>query len=312
MSRVSYAECLPVADRANWRISDILGDHQFDVTRRWLPAPLSGADGIACLTRTEELKLSHVELGAYAHVLGCLEEFMAPTMMRLARNVELEDRAGFEALASVATDDIKHVGLFREIRARVNAALGFPLALLPEVGRVTSVVLSKHIGAVLLLTASISLLSEQHYLMCFQEDVTLDPLTRKIFKAYWRETSQHARLEHLETLRMFQAMTAPERDDAINDFVELMLGMEGLLQVQARFDVQNLLRYIRRPLANLEQAEILAAVLTAKRYTFIESGLLHPSFRELFSMVATRTQRQRVEEALGATLATVPEAESRG
>lgn len=78
MSRVSYAECLPNADRTSWRISDVLGDHHFDVTRRWMPAPLSGADGITCLTRAEELKLSHVELGAYAHLLGCLEEFIAP------------------------------------------------------------------------------------------------------------------------------------------------------------------------------------------------------------------------------------------
>jgi hypothetical protein len=52
------------------------------------------------------------------------------------------------------------------------------------------------------------------------------------------------------------------------------------------------------------QAEILGAVLAAKRYTFIESGLMHPSFRELFSMIPTRAQRQRVEQALGATLTT--------
>jgi hypothetical protein len=45
-------------------------------------------------------------------------------------------------------------------------------------------------------------------------------------------------------------------------------------------------------------------VLAAKRYTFIGSGLMHPSFRELFSMIATRAQRQRVEQALGATLTT--------
>ena len=304
MSGVCSAECLSNTARTSWRISEVLGDHHFDVTRRWLPAPLSGADGIACLTRAEEVKLSQVELGAYAHLLGCLEEFIAPTMMRLARDVELDNRAAFEVLSGVATEDIKHIGLFREVRARVNGALGFPLALLPEVRRVTSVVLSKHVGAVLLLTASTELLSEQHYLTCFQEDASLDSLTRRIFKAYWLEASQHARLVHRESLRVFQGMAAAERDEAIDDFIELMLGMEGLLHVQARFDVENLLRYIRRPLVKREQTEILAAVLAAKRYTFIESGLIHPSFRELFSLVATRAQRQRVEEALGATLTT--------
>jgi hypothetical protein len=40
----------------------------------------------------------------------------------------------------------------------------------------------------------------------------------------------------------------------------------------------------------------------AEKDDAIESGLMHPSFRQLFSMVATRAQRERVEQALGTTL----------
>jgi hypothetical protein len=303
MSRVASAECLASGHRAGWRISDVLGDYHFDVRRRWLPAALSGAEHIACLSRTEELKLGHAELGAYTHVLAAMQMFIAPTLRRLARAVEADEPATFEALSHAATEDVKHMALFREVRARLNADLGFPLALLPDVGRVTGVVLDKQLGAVLLLTASIELLAERHYLTCFHEDTSLDPLVWRVFNAYWREASRHARLEYLETLRVFEGMALGEKDAAIDDFVELIRGLDDILQVQARFDVENLLRSIRRPLTSAEQTEVLAGVLAAKRHTFIESGLMHPSFRELFSLVATRAQRLRVEQALGTTLA---------
>jgi hypothetical protein len=290
-------------DDMGWRISDVLADSHFDLRRRWLPTALSGAESITCLTRAEELKLSHVELGAYTHLLASMQTFIAPTLRRLARAVEADEPATFEALSHAATEDVKHMALFREVRARLNADLGFPLALLPEVGRVTGVVLDKRLGAVLLLTASIELLAERHYLTCFHEDTSLDPLVWRVFNAYWREASRHARLQYLETLRVFEGMALVEKDGAIDDFVGLVLGLDEILNVQARFDVENLLRAMRRPLTSAERTEVLAGVVAAKRHTFIASGLMHPSFRELFSLVATRAQRLRVEQALGTTLA---------
>jgi hypothetical protein len=303
MSRVASTVCGADGHRAGWRISDVLGDDHFDPRCRWLPAALSGTGHITCLTRAEQLRLSHVELGAYTHLVAAMQTFIAPTLRRLAHAVEAREPATSEALFHAATEDVKHMALFREVRARLNADLGFPLVLLPEVGRVTGMVLDKQLGAVLLLTASIELLAERHYLTCFHQDTSLDPLVWRIFNAYWREASRPARLEFVETLRVFERMALAERDQAIDDFVALMRGLDEILSSQARFDVENLLRSIRRPLTSAERAEVLAGVLAAKRYTFIESGLAHPTFRELFSLVATRAQRLRVEAALGTTLA---------
>ena len=132
----------------------------------------------------------------------------------------------------------------------------------------------------------------------------LDPLTRHIFESHWREESQHARLEHAETLRAFRGLTLAEQERAIDDFIDLITGMEGLLHIQARLDVENLQRCIWRRLEKSEQAEILAAVLAAKRDTFVESGLTHPNFQELLRMVTTPEQQQKVRDALGAALTT--------
>lgn len=303
MSTYSYADCLARSYRVNWRISEVVGDRHFDTSRHWLPAPLSGADRVDGLSPTEKVKLNQVEMGAYAHLFGFVEAFIAPKVLTLARDFELTNRDAFDALTTFAAEEVKHMTLFREVRAGVDAALGFPLALLPGADEVARAVLSKHTGAVLLLTAAIEWFTQQHYLACFSNDDALDPLTRDIFRFHWLEESQHARMDHLETLRAFGAMTEHERDQAIDDLIELVGAVDGLLQTQSRLDVQNLQSCLWRKLDEGEREGVYAAVLAAKRYAFIESGVTHPNFQELLGLVTTPAQQARVRAALGGVLA---------
>jgi hypothetical protein len=303
MATYSYTECLQNAYRVNWRLDEVLGARQFDRSRRWLPARLSGAAGARCLTIEEKVKLTHVEMGAYAHLFGFVEEFIAPKVLGLARDFELDDRGAFDALTNFAAEEVKHMTLFRELRGRVDAAVGFPLALIPGAKDVARAVLDKQEGAVLLLTAAIEWFTQLHYLTCFKDDNTLDPWVKHIFKAHWLEESQHAKMDHLETLRAYARMTPAEKDRAADDLIELVGAVDGLMQAQARLDVDNLSRYLGRPLAEAEWHEVHASVLRAKRYTFIESGVTHPNFQELFGMVATPAQQQKVQQALGGVLA---------
>ena len=299
MASYSYAECLKNSYRINWKIGDVVGGRHFDTSRPWLPFRLSGAAHIACLTPAEKIKLSQVEMGAYAHLFGFVEEFIAPKMLMLARDFEIDRREAFDALANFAAEEVKHMSLFREVRASVDGTLGFPLALLPGAPDVARAVLSKNTGAVLLLTSAIEWLTQQHYLCCFESDDSLDPFTKHIFKSHWLEEAQHARMDHLETLRAFRAMSAAERDRAIDDLIELLSAMDGLLQTQAQLDVDNLQACLWRRLGQAEQQQIRIGVLAAKRYTFIESGVTHPSFRDLLGLVATPAQQQRLRDAVG-------------
>jgi hypothetical protein len=298
----SYAECLRNSYRVNWKVADVIGGRHFDVGRRWLPARLSGAARISCLTAEEKLTLDHVEMGAYAHLFGYVEEFIAPRMVHLAQDFELDDREAFDALTNFAAEEVKHMTLFREVRAAVDDAVGAPLALLPGARDVARVVLSKNTGAMLLLTSAIEWFTQLHYLTCFKDDESLDPFTRDIFKSHWLEESQHARLDHLETLRAFRGMTEAEKDQAIDDLIALVGAVDGLLQTQGGLDVENLQKSLGRTLGKTEQQEVLAAVVAAKRYTFIESGVTHPNFQELFALVTTPAQQRKVQEALGGVL----------
>ena len=78
MPNYSYAECLEKSYKVNWTIDEVVRDQEFDLTQSWLPASLSGADGAGWLSDEEKTKLTHVEMGAYAHLFGYVEEFIAP------------------------------------------------------------------------------------------------------------------------------------------------------------------------------------------------------------------------------------------
>ena len=298
MATYTYAECLENSYRINWKIADVIGGRAFDRSRPWVPARLSGAPGVRCLGEAEKIKLTHVEMGSYAHLFGFVEEFIAPKVVSLARDFELTDREAFDALTNFAAEEVKHMTLFREVRGLVDASVGFPLALLPGAQDVARAVLSKNTGAVLLLTAAIEWFTQLHYLTCFRDDGTLDPFTKHIFKSHWLEESQHARLDNLETLRAFDKMTDAETDEAIEDLITLVGAVDGLLQQQSALDVQNLARYLGRPLSPADSEEVYDAVLAAKRYTFIESGVTHPNFQEVFGAVTTRAQQEKVEHTL--------------
>lgn len=302
MSNYSYADCLKNSYRVNWKISDVIDGRHFDTACRWLPSRLSGAARVTGLTTDERMKLNHVEMGAYAHLFGYVEEFIAPRMVALARDFELDNREAFDALTNFAAEEVKHMTLFREVRAAVDDALGVRLALLPGARDVARVVLSKNTGAMLLLTAAIEWFTQLHYLTCFKDDESLDPFTKHIFKSHWLEESQHARMDHLETLRAFRGMTDAEKDQAIDDLITLVGAVDGLLQTQARLDVENLQQVLGRTLGKGVQEEVLASVLAAKRYTFIESGVTHPNFQELFGLVTTPAQQRKVQEALTGVL----------
>ena len=298
MPTYSYEECLQTAYRINWRIGDVIGSQQFDCSRRWLPRALSGVNRCADLTEDEKMKLTHVEMGAYAHLFSYVEEFIAPRMLSLAQDFEIHNRPAFDALVNFAAEEVKHMNLFREVRARVDEAIGFPLALIGDEKAVARAVLEKNTGAMLLLTAAIEWFTQRHYLTAFKDDEGLDPFTKHIFRHHWLEEAQHAKIDHLETIRAFEAMTPTEKDTAIDDLIGLVAAVDGLLGQQAALDVQNLERYLGRALPEAKRHDVHRGVLRAKRYAFIESGVTHPNFIALFAAETTPAQQGKVQDAL--------------
>jgi hypothetical protein len=305
MPTYSYKKSLANSYKVNWRIEDVLGQQGFDPTKRWLPLRLSGASFVTCLDEEEKRALTHVEMAAYAHLFGYVEEFIAPKIAELSQDFAVEGREAFDALTNFAAEEVKHMNLFRRLRERVDQTLGFETQLLGDQAATARYVLSKSTGAVLLLTACIEWFTQLHFTEAFQEDGGLDPLTKRAFRAHWQEESQHAQMDHLETLRAFAGLDAAGRERAIDELIELVAAVDGLLQKQVGYDVENLARVLGRDFTPAERADLEQGLLRAKRWTFIESGVTHPRFQELFAEVTTPAQQARVGAALTGLLAPV-------
>jgi hypothetical protein len=298
MPNYSYARCLQNAYKVNWKIDDLIGDKQFDLDKHWLPDALSGAQHVTCLDKEEKRKLTQVEMASYAHLFGYVEEFVAPKVTELAQEFAIDGREAYDALTNFAAEEVKHMTMFRRLRDRVNDTLAIDARLLGHQAQTARYVLSKHTGAVLLLTACIEWLSQLHFTAAFDKDQDVDPLTKDVFRAHWQEESQHAQMDHLETLRCFDGIAESERSQAVDDLIELVQAVDGLLQEQSAFDVENFAEYLGRSFTPQEHAQIEAGILRAKRWTFIESGVTHPRFQELFVEVTTAEQQQRVGASL--------------
>jgi len=303
MPTYSYANCLANAYKVNWRIEEVLGTRRFDPTKRWLPRSLSASQAISFLSDGERRALTHVELSAYAHLFGYVEEFIAPKVSALARDYEIDQRVAFDALTSFAAEEVKHMNLFRAVRDRVDEELGLRLARLGGEAETARFVLGQSTAAVMLLTSAIEWLTQRHYLDAFKDDADLDPLIQAIFKAHWLEESQHAQLDHLETMRAFGALDEAGRERAVDELIALVTAVDGLLRQQVEHDVENFARLLGRQFDTAQIAELHRELLRAKRWTFILSGVTHPRFDELFHAVTTPAQRERVGAALEALFA---------
>jgi len=184
--------------------------------------------------------------------------------------------------------------------------LGFELDLLAGASSTAQFVLGKSTAAVLLFISVLEWMTQGHYIDAIQDDAALDPFAKSIFKAHWLEESQHAQLDHLETVRAFEALTPAGRERAIDELIEIVTAVDGLLRQQVGHDIANLERLLRRSFDARERAELEREVLRAKRWTFVLSGATHPRFQELFGQVATPEQQSRVGAALERIVAAEP------
>ena len=93
-------------------------------------------------------------------------------------------------------------------------------------------------------------------------------------------------------------MTAEERDLAVDDVIELVAAVDGILQAQAKADASYFAAKCGRAVDEAEARAIEAAFLTTCRWQYIHSGAKHPHFGKVLSSLITENQGQRIQAAL--------------
>ena len=163
---------------------------------------------------------------------------------------------------------------------------------------VARAVLGKSTWAVLALTLDIELFTQLHYRQSIEHDTKLSELFKDVFLYHWKEESQHAILDELEWVRHDAGLTAEQRDRAIDEFIELVVAVDGILQAQAKADTGYFVAKCGRTVRQAEEHAIEDAFLKAYRWQYIHSGAQHPHFGKVFSSLITENQGQRIQAAL--------------
>jgi hypothetical protein len=129
-------------------------------------------------------------------------------------------------------------------------------------------------------------------------DTELSELFKDVFLFHWREESQHAILDELEWVRCDADLTAEQRERAVDEFIELVAAVDGILQAQAKADAAYFAATCGRPVGEAEVRAIEVAFLKAYRWQYIHSGAQHPQFSKVLMSLITEKQGQRIQAAL--------------
>jgi catechol 2,3-dioxygenase-like lactoylglutathione lyase family enzyme len=204
---------------------------------------------------------------------------------------------GFEPVGA-DTITIEEGGHLRHMFFDVRDVLpdGYRFDIDPDA--VAHAVLGKSIWAVLALTLDIELFTQLHYRRSIDPDAELSELFKDVFLYHWKEEMQHAILDELEWVRHDAGLTAEKRDVAVDEFIELVAAVDGILQAQATADAGYFAATCSRAVGQAEAGAVEAAFLKAYRWQYIHSGAQHPYFGKVLSSPITKNQGGRIQAAL--------------
>jgi hypothetical protein len=301
-----YARCIETSKRMRWNIDeDVIRGRRFDVAHKFLPDGLSLANAFTTLSTYEKRFVSQIQGRTYANVFGLVERFINAKVLELSHDHWFGDQVALEALVRFSDEELKHQALFRRIDTMISDVLPGGYRFDVDPNAVAHAVLGKSTWAVLALTLDIELFTQLHYRQSIEPDGELSELFKDVFLYHWREESQHAILDELEWLRHDAELTAEERDRAVDEFIDLVGAVDGVLQGQAKADAGYFAMKCGRAVDKAEEQAIEAAFLKAYRWQYIHSGAQHPQFGKVLASLITESQGQRIQAAL-ATLANSP------
>jgi hypothetical protein len=295
-----YSKCIEVSKRIRWDIdSDVIRGRRFDFSRKFLPDGISKVNELAFLSVDEQRHLSQIQGRTYANMFGLVERFIGAKILEVSREHWLGDQTKLEALVRFTDEELKHQELFRRIERMTAAEMPEGYRFLPQPNEVASVVLGKSTWSVLALTCHIELFTQAHYRQSIEPDENLSELYKDVFLYHWREESQHAILDELEWRRENANLSPAERERAVDDLIELVAAVDGLLQMQAGADVDYFVASCGRSFSSGDVKRLRVGVLKAYRWQYIVSGVQDPRFMGILGDLTTPQQMQRIGAALG-------------
>jgi hypothetical protein len=292
----TYPAILEAAERINWRVEDLIGgDKTLDFSRPFLPESLARVEPLSFLAPTERRALNQIRGAGYLSMFGLVEEFILPFVLAHAARDLHGDCYQVRSFLEFAGEEAKHIHLFRRFREAFEAGFGTACEQIGPPEAIAGAVLAHDPLAVALAILHIEWMTQRHYIDGVMDDRGLDPQFKSLLKHHWMEEAQHAKLDTL-MVRQLAGGRAPERiASAVEEYVEIGGLLDGGLQQQVELDARSLERATGRRLTPAERAAFVKGQLQALRWTYLGSGMTHPSFLGTLGELGPAA-RARVEE----------------
>jgi hypothetical protein len=294
-----YARCIDGSKRVRWDIeTDVIRGRRLDRANKFLPDGLTLVNRLDFLSPDEKIYFSQIQGRTYANMFGLVERFIGAKVLELSRDYWLGDQVALEALVRFTDEELKHQALFRRVEALTAEAMppGYSFAWDPN--QVAAAVLSKSSWAVLGLTLHIELFTQSHYRESIRDDANLSQLYKDVFFFHWKEECQHAIMDELEWRRLDAGTSDAARDIAVDELIQLVGAVDGIVQGQAAADRDYFARTCGRRLTEFETGRVQQTLLEAYRRQYILSGARHPHFASTLASLTTDAQLGRVHDAL--------------
>ena len=294
-----YSKCIEVSKRISWDIDeDVIRGREFDFQMTFLPDGISKISSMPFLDKSDARLLSQVQGRTYANMFGLVERFINAKILEVSRDHWLGDQTKLEALVRFSDEELKHQKLFRRLEGMIGEGMPEGYDFKPQPDDVASVVLTKSTWSVLGLTCLIELFTQSHYRASIEKNDNLSPLFKDVFLYHWQEESQHAILDELEWAREDKKLSEHERNQAVDDFIQLAVAVDGILQMQAQADVEYFLQ-IAESNYSAEQKELLqTGLLKAYRWQYIFSGVEIERFQKTLGAMINDEQMSQIVAAL--------------
>jgi hypothetical protein len=293
-----YAKCIEASKRVRWEIDrDVIRGRRFDLTKKYIPDALARMDNFSFLTAEQKRFVSQIQGRTYANMFGLVERYIGAKVLEISRGHWLGDQTALEALVRFTDEELKHQELFRRLEVMMAEVMppGYTFPANPN--DVAGVVLGKSTWAVLALTCHIELFTLVHYRQSIEPDKDLSDLWKDVFLFHMKEETQHAVLDEMEWQREHARAGAEERSRGVDDLIELVAAVDGILQMQAQADTEYFVActpgFDKRHREALRQG-----MLEAYRWQYIVSGVQNERFMQILSAMVTENQMMKIGTAL--------------
>lgn len=283
----NFRDVLAASARANWQVEDIIDpDSKLDFSRPFMPEALARVQGVPGLSADERRVLNQIRGHEYLCLFGLVEEFVLPFVLDHARPQLSGDDWRVRAFLNFASEEAKHIQLFKGFQHAFNAGFGTECAMIGPAEAIAAKVLRHDPLAVALVILHIEWMTQAHYVGSVRDDTELEPLFTSLLKHHWMEEAQHAKLDTLMVEALADGRDEPGIQAAIDEYLEIGIFLDGGLRQQTLFNLDAFERATGRRLEVGEREPFIESQHQAARWTFLGSGMTHPKFRATLSAIS--------------------------